>query len=390
MAAHDAILAARAKQTRNANRKRQPAPFEKGDLVYLSTKNIKFEKGLARKLIPKFIGPYLILEDFNNLSFRLDLPDNLKQRGVHDVFHASLLRIHIPNDDRRFPGRLENQLNINADSVTQEWAIDRISGDRTWMPYDQMKRLAALEAYFEELGISEIGQLSDSGKTSPSDVEMYSAGAQLGCEMENRGIKEQEPTLAATACIYTMDHTPVFKSFYSGDGVIIPSVQIPSIYAEFNGAHAAIRRQDRASFVIADIRAIDTREVALPADSVRQFILHNMQMNNPKLDILTHPPGYVEFAQVMNDFDFSPFKFAYHDFAEGWTYRSEIHGEVSTASVRAELFAKRARMQKDYEARTQAAHRQNKGKAAVLGNGSQRPAVQSNGGSGQEEGGGCC
>jgi hypothetical protein len=334
MAAHDAILAARVKQ------KRQPAPFEKGDLVYLSTKNIKFEKGLARKLIPKFIGPYLIIKDYSNSSFRIELPENLKQRGVHDVFHASLLRIHIPNDDRRFPGRLESQLNINADSVTQEWAVDRIvghsgrrtralfevlwqSGDRTWMPYDQMKRLGALEAYFEELGITEIGQLTDPGKASPSDMKLYSAGAQLGYEIENRGIKRQEiltwfflsfpqrslsvtqSTLAAIARIYTMDHTPVFKSFYSGDGIILPSIQIPSIYAEFNGAHAAIRRQDRASFVIADRRAIDTREVALPADTVvlpslrvlysltrdqvRQYILHNMQMNNPKVDILTHP-----------------------------------------------------------------------------------------------------
>lgn len=104
MSAHDSILAARVKQTRNANQKRQVAPFEKGDLVYLSSKNITFPKGLARKLIPKFIGPYRILKDFGNFSYQLELPSNLKQRGVHDVFHASLLRIHHPNDDRLFPG----------------------------------------------------------------------------------------------------------------------------------------------------------------------------------------------------------------------------------------------------------------------------------------------
>jgi hypothetical protein len=100
MAAHDSIIAARVKQTRSANRKRQYAPFEQGDLVYLSSKNIKFEKGLARKLIPKFIGPYSIIRDFGNGSFQLDLPANMKQRGVHDVFHSSLLRVHVPNDDR--------------------------------------------------------------------------------------------------------------------------------------------------------------------------------------------------------------------------------------------------------------------------------------------------
>ena len=48
MTAHDSILAARVKQTRDANRKRLTAPFRVGDLVYLSSKNISFPKGLAR------------------------------------------------------------------------------------------------------------------------------------------------------------------------------------------------------------------------------------------------------------------------------------------------------------------------------------------------------
>ena len=107
MSAHDSIIGARVKQTRDANRKRQLAPFKEGDFVYLSTKNITFEKGLARKLIPKYIGPYKILQDFGNQSFKLELLVHLKRRGVHDVFHSSLLRIHVPNDDRLFPGRMD-------------------------------------------------------------------------------------------------------------------------------------------------------------------------------------------------------------------------------------------------------------------------------------------
>ena len=49
----------------------------------------------------------------------------MKQRGVHNVFHASLLRIHIPNDDRLFPGRLDTQLSL-GDSSEGEWAVDKI------------------------------------------------------------------------------------------------------------------------------------------------------------------------------------------------------------------------------------------------------------------------
>ncbi|KZT26152.1 hypothetical protein NEOLEDRAFT_1132713 [Neolentinus lepideus HHB14362 ss-1] len=40
--------------------------FAEGDLVYLSTKNLKIPKGRARKLIPKYIGPFAILKDFGN------------------------------------------------------------------------------------------------------------------------------------------------------------------------------------------------------------------------------------------------------------------------------------------------------------------------------------
>jgi hypothetical protein len=126
IAAHDSILAARVKQTRDANKHRRFAPFQENDLVYISTKNISFPKGLARKLIPKYIGPYKVLKDFKNQSFKIELPSHLKQRGVHDVFHASILRIHIPNDDRLFPGRLFTQLNAGNENES-EWAVNKIT-----------------------------------------------------------------------------------------------------------------------------------------------------------------------------------------------------------------------------------------------------------------------
>ncbi|KAJ7888856.1 hypothetical protein B0H14DRAFT_2692502, partial [Mycena olivaceomarginata] len=46
--------------TVRANRKRRPATLSAGDLVYLSTKNLKLPKGQARKPTPKFIGPFPI------------------------------------------------------------------------------------------------------------------------------------------------------------------------------------------------------------------------------------------------------------------------------------------------------------------------------------------
>jgi hypothetical protein len=74
--------------------------------VYLSTLNLKLPKGRARKLTPKYIGPFPVIKVIEpGASYRLELSNQLKIRGINPVFHASLLRIHIPNDDRRFPGR---------------------------------------------------------------------------------------------------------------------------------------------------------------------------------------------------------------------------------------------------------------------------------------------
>jgi transposase InsO family protein len=164
--AHDSILAARVKQTRDANRTRRAAPFSEGDLAYVSTKNISFPKGRARKLVVKFIGPYKILKDFGNNSYRIELPDRLKQRGVRDVFHASLLRIHVPNDDRLFPGRLETQVADFVNDPGSDWAADCIlthvgsgaesilqvrwrAGDTTWVEYDRIKDLQIVADYLE-------------------------------------------------------------------------------------------------------------------------------------------------------------------------------------------------------------------------------------------------
>ena len=50
MLAHDSILSAHIKQTRdtNHNHKQQVAPFQRGEMVYLSSKNIHFSKGPER------------------------------------------------------------------------------------------------------------------------------------------------------------------------------------------------------------------------------------------------------------------------------------------------------------------------------------------------------
>ena len=78
-----------------------------------------------RKLVLKYIGPYRIIRNTGNEAFELDLTPEMKHSNIHHFFHGSLLRIHVPNDDRLFPGREVGQVTGLSDE-NQEWTVDSI------------------------------------------------------------------------------------------------------------------------------------------------------------------------------------------------------------------------------------------------------------------------
>jgi transposase InsO family protein len=186
MAAHDAIIEQRVKQTHNANRARRDAPeYQEGQQVYLSTKNLSIPKGRSRKLAPRFIGPYRIIVVHNDSSnVTLDLPEDLKKRKVHPTFHASLIRAHIPNDDERFPKRDTQVLYDLGENDETEWYVDEIIGhhwkpngevefrvqwtlgDVTWEPLQNCNELEALDKYLELHGVKTPQQLAKRGQTT--------------------------------------------------------------------------------------------------------------------------------------------------------------------------------------------------------------------------------
>src|SRR6266481_6716444 len=99
MMVHDAIIESYVVQAHHTNHHRWPGELHSpGDLVYLLTKNLSLPKGRAKKLVPRYVGPYKIVEVQTNAStVMLELLPELLARRVHPTFHVSLIRAHMPN-----------------------------------------------------------------------------------------------------------------------------------------------------------------------------------------------------------------------------------------------------------------------------------------------------
>ena len=92
LVARDRLKAAQSRQKSYADKRRRPLEFTVDDYVMLKVSPMKGVKrfGAKGKLAPRFIGPFQVFERISSMAYRLDLPDQLK--GVHNVFHVSMLR----------------------------------------------------------------------------------------------------------------------------------------------------------------------------------------------------------------------------------------------------------------------------------------------------------
>ena len=162
--AHDAIIESRTFQTFYTNQKRSEGlTLAKGDLVYLSTKNLNLPKNRTRKLCPKYIGPYKISDTIpGKLTYMQELPPALQKRQIHSTFHESLLKPHYPSSDSAFPNRLQPEPYDFGITDDHEWFVDEIIGhrwkgkkveyevrwslgDTTWETHANCNELAALD-----------------------------------------------------------------------------------------------------------------------------------------------------------------------------------------------------------------------------------------------------
>lgn len=188
-AAHDSIIEHRTLQTFHANKHRSDEPeLREGELVYLSTKNLKMPTNRARKLCPRFIGPYKVLSCYpEKLSYTIELPTALQKRRIHPTFHVSLLRPYIASDDMLFPNRATPGPYDFGTPDEDEWFVEEIIGhrwtnkklelqvrwslgDTTWEWYDwDLGKLDAMDRYLDLFGIKSALRLPKRNKNGLSD-----------------------------------------------------------------------------------------------------------------------------------------------------------------------------------------------------------------------------
>ncbi|MGQ2964139.1 MAG: DDE-type integrase/transposase/recombinase, partial [Agrobacterium sp.] len=97
---------AQSRQSNGANphRKSSDSMFQVGDRVLLSTMNLRNMVGKARKLLPRYVGPFRIEAHVGRDAVKLTLPPAMSR--IHPVFHVSLLRPYEGNFGRLPPTEL--------------------------------------------------------------------------------------------------------------------------------------------------------------------------------------------------------------------------------------------------------------------------------------------
>ncbi|GAU32562.1 hypothetical protein TSUD_218200 [Trifolium subterraneum] len=124
-----------------------------GDHVYIKLhpyRQVSMRSTHYHKLLPKFYGPYKVLDKIGQVAYQLDLPSS---SNIHNVFHVSQLKLcpnptvvttqHLPAEDQLFPRipeaivdrKMVKRGNVAATKVLVKWKDEPVE-QATWEFYD--------------------------------------------------------------------------------------------------------------------------------------------------------------------------------------------------------------------------------------------------------------
>ena len=84
----DRLKVAQSRQKSYVDSKRKETVYEVGDRVYLRVSPLRGVKrfGVKGKLVPRFVGPYKVLERMGEVAYKLELPEGLQEFTMCSTF----------------------------------------------------------------------------------------------------------------------------------------------------------------------------------------------------------------------------------------------------------------------------------------------------------------
>ena len=123
---YDLIRDAQDRQKRFADTRRRFSSLKVGDYVLLNRHYLTidaYRQVKLKKLLPRWIGPYKVLEIVSPVSFRLELP---AKSTAHPVFHIAALKLYTEaTDARKFDRPAPDIIND-----VEEYEVEEILGKR--------------------------------------------------------------------------------------------------------------------------------------------------------------------------------------------------------------------------------------------------------------------
>jgi hypothetical protein len=126
----DALLLAQVFQRKSYNNGRLVREFEEGDLVMLNVHTLRLLRnfsGLGKKLLPRYDGPFEIMEKISPVAYRLRMPASF---GIHPVLNIEHLEFYRPSPTE-FQDRPTKELSRDDFQVLPEYEVEAIV-DEKW------------------------------------------------------------------------------------------------------------------------------------------------------------------------------------------------------------------------------------------------------------------
>lgn len=87
------LMRAQNRMKQQADKHRSDRNFALGDFVYLKLqpyRQFSMSKNAFHKLLPKYYGPFKVIDKFGAAAYQLELPSD---SAIHNVFHTSQLKL---------------------------------------------------------------------------------------------------------------------------------------------------------------------------------------------------------------------------------------------------------------------------------------------------------